>query len=233
MSAASTAKVPTMWPPSYHKQGSNRSKGHILHLDPLRRKSRRGHKVSPLERPASSSLVVTPVPFALTGDMFFKEASLLGNASFLLKHVSSVSQSASVANVRDAPAVVTGILDLSALKRFLQIKTFKMETPESIRLSLQQGEWVTSLDFSDAYFHIPINQVSRKYLRFHLEDQTLQFQTLPFGLSTAPVEFTIVVKEVKLMVQAKGIQLPQYLDDWLIRSQTKESCSYQTQGPRW
>ena len=30
-----------------------------------------------------------------------------------------------------------------------------METPETIRISLQQGEWVTSLDFSDAYFHIP------------------------------------------------------------------------------
>ena len=65
------------------------------------------------------------------------------------------------------------ILDHSALNRFLHVKTFKMETPESIRLSLQQGEWVTSLDFSDAYFHIPINQVSRKYLQLHLEDQTL------------------------------------------------------------
>ena len=65
------------------------------------------------------------------------------------------------------------ILDLSALNWFRHVKTFKMETPESIRLSLQQGEWVTSLDFSDAYFHIPINQVSRKYLRFHLEGQTL------------------------------------------------------------
>ena len=109
-------------------------------------------------------------------------------------------------------------------------KNFKMETPESIKLSLQQGEWVTSLDFSDAYFHIPINQVSRKYLRLHLEGQILQFQALPFGLSTAPTEFTIVVKDVKLMAQAKGIRLHQYLDDWLIRSQTKESCSYQTQA---
>ena len=63
-----------------------------------------------------------------------------------------------------------------------------------------------------------------------LEGQTLQFRALPFGLSTAPMEFTIVVKEVKLMAQAKGIRLHQYLDDWLIRSQTKESCSYQTQA---
>ena len=36
MSAVSTAKVPTMWPPSYHKQGSNLLKGHILYLGPLR-----------------------------------------------------------------------------------------------------------------------------------------------------------------------------------------------------
>ena len=108
-SAVSTAKIPTMWPPSYHKQGSNLSKGHILYLGYLRRKSRQVHKVSHLERPVFSSLVVTPVPFAPTADMFFKEASLLGNASFLLKHigVSSVSQSTSVTNVRDAPAVLT------------------------------------------------------------------------------------------------------------------------------
>ena len=93
------------------------------------------------------------------------------------------------------------ILDLSALNWFLKVKTFKMETPESIRLSLQPGEWVTSLDFSDAYFHIPISPNSRKFLRFHFQNQTFQFRALPFGLSTAPMEFTIVVKEVKLMAR--------------------------------
>ena len=65
----------------------------------------------------------------------------------------------------------------------------------------KQGEWVKFLDFSDAYVHIPINQTSRKYLRFHLQGQTLQFRALPFGLSTSPMEFIIVVKEVKLMAQ--------------------------------
>ena len=35
------------------------------------------------------------------------------------------------------------ILDLSQLNRFLNTGTFKMETPESIRLSLKTGEWVT------------------------------------------------------------------------------------------
>ena len=96
--------------------------------------------------------------------------------------------------------------------------------------SLQQGEWVTSLDFSDAYFHIPIHSGSRKYLRFHFQNQSYQFRALPFGLSTAPMEFTCVVKEVKLMAQSWGIRIHQYLDDWLIRAPTKESCHQGTQS---
>ena len=122
------------------------------------------------------------------------------------------------------------ILDLSALNKFLSVKTFKMETPETIRLSLQQGEWVTSLDFSDAYFHIPVHVKSRKYLRFHFQSQSYQFRALPFGLSTAPMEFTCVVKEVKLMAESRGIRIHQYLDDWLIRAPTKESCHQGTQS---
>ena len=33
-----------------------------------------------------------------------------------------------------------------------------METPESILTSLQKGVWMTSIDFMDAYFYIPIIQ---------------------------------------------------------------------------
>ena len=120
------------------------------------------------------------------------------------------------------------ILNLSQLNLYLSTNTFKMETPESIRLSLQKGEWVTSLDFSDAYFHIPINQRSRKYLRFFLFNQTFQFTFLPFGLATAPLEFTKVVKEVKLMAQAKGSRIHQYLDDWFLRAPCPETCLHHT-----
>ena len=121
------------------------------------------------------------------------------------------------------------ILDLSQLNVFLQTSTFKMETPETIRVSLHQGEWVTSLDFSDAYFHIPIHPRSRKYLRFFLNSKAYQFTALPFGLATAPLEFTKVVKEVKLMAQSRGIRIHQYLDDWLLRAPCPEICQRHTQ----
>ena len=76
------------------------------------------------------------------------------------------------------------ILDLSTLNTFLNTESFKMETPETIRTSLQIGEWVTSIDFKDVYFHIPIHSQFRKYMRFHIQGQSYQFKVLPFGLST-------------------------------------------------
>ena len=99
------------------------------------------------------------------------------------------------------------ILDPSHLNLFLAPGTFKMETPETIRLSLQQGQWITSLDFNSAYFHIPISPRSRKYFRFHLKSPTSQFTALPFSLSTALLEFTKVVKEVKLIDRGAAVEI--------------------------
>ena len=73
-------------------------------------------------------------------------------------------------------------------------------------------EWVASIDFKDAYFHIPIQEQSGKYLTFHVQSLTYLFQALPFGLSRAPMEFTVVTKESKLMAIHKGIRIHQYLD---------------------
>ena len=122
------------------------------------------------------------------------------------------------------------ILDLSHLNPFLKTEIFKMETPETIRTSLQRGEWVTSIDFKDAYFHIPIQEQSRKYLRFHVQGQIYQFKALPFDLSTAPLEFTVVAKEVKLMATFEGIRIHQYLDDWLVRGRSHQVCFRHTQN---
>ena len=122
------------------------------------------------------------------------------------------------------------ILDLSNLNPFLKVEKFKMGTPETIRTSLQQGKCVTSIDFTDAYFHVPIQEQSRKYLRFHVQGQTYQFNALPFGLSTAPMEFTVIAKEVKLMAMHRGIRIHQYLDDWLVRAKSHPVCLQYTRN---
>ena len=89
---------------------------------------------------------------------------------------------------------------------------------------------VSSIDLSDVYLHIPIHPNSRKYLRFCYKSQVFQFTSLPFGLATAPQVFTMIVKEVKLMALSRGLRIHQYLDDWLIRSQSQEEAQVNTQA---
>ena len=100
------------------------------------------------------------------------------------------------------------VIDLSVLNKHLSVLTFKMETAEVFQNAICKGEWVVSIDLTDAYIHIPIHKKSQMY----------QFWALPFGIATAPLEFTRVVKEVKLMLQNRGIRIHQYLDDWLLRA---------------
>ena len=91
-----------------------------------------------------------------------------------------------------------------------------METTQSIRNFLQVGQWTTSLDLKDAYFHIPMAPSVHKLLRF--QGKLYQFVAMPFGLATAPREFTTLVKEVKRMALRLGISVHMYLDDWLIKA---------------
>ena len=122
------------------------------------------------------------------------------------------------------------ILDLSTLNKFLKPESFKMETRETKRTSLQAGEWVTSIDFKDAYLHIPIQNHSRKYMRCDVQGQFYQFKAIPFGPSTAPMEFILLAKEVKLIVLQKGIRIHQYLDHWLVRARFHQTCLQHTQN---
>ena len=121
------------------------------------------------------------------------------------------------------------VIDLSVVNTFLHVPTFKMETAEVIRASLQAGEWVASIDLTDAYFHVPIHQKFQKYLRFHVQGQAYQFRALPFGIATAPLEFTQVVKEVKFIALSQGVRIHQYLDNWLVRSKDPESRAWDVQ----
>ena len=110
------------------------------------------------------------------------------------------------------------IIDLSSLNKYLYIPKFKMETPESVRTSIQPGEWLTSIDLTDAYLHVPMHPKSKKYLRFMIGKKVYQFRVLPFGLATAPYLFTKIVKALKEYFTTLNLIIHQFLDDWINRT---------------
>ena len=78
------------------------------------------------------------------------------------------------------------VIDLSLLNLKVLKTSFKMETLQSVLLSVQRGDWIVCLKMQDAYLQVPIHPDSCKYLRFVASGQVYQFKALCFGLSTAP-----------------------------------------------
>ena len=104
-----------------------------------------------------------------------------------------------------------------------------METPESIKISLIPGEWVSSIDPIRHLPSYPHPSKLKEIPKVLLQVPGVPVH-LPFGLSTAPQVFTMIVKEVMLMALPRGLRLHQYLDDWLIRSQSQEEAQVNTQA---
>ena len=111
-------------------------------------------------------------------------------------------------------------MDLSRLNTFLLVERFKMETPESIRASLIPGEWVSSIDLSDAYLHIPIHPKLKE-----IPKVLPQFTGIPVHLPPFRPSHGLT----GLYNDCRGIRLHQYLGDWLIRAQSQKEAQVNTQ----
>ena len=114
------------------------------------------------------------------------------------------------------------VIDLSLLNLRVQQTSFKMETLQSVLLSVRSGDWMVSLDLKDAYLQVPMHPESRKFLRFMVGGKVYQFKVLCFGLSTAPQVFTRVMAPVSAILHRTGVRLRRYLDDWLLQASSRE-----------
>ena len=121
------------------------------------------------------------------------------------------------------------VIDLSTLNLYVDVSHFKMETIQSVLLSVRQGDWMASIDLKEAYLKIPVHPECRRFLRFVAHGQVYQFTALCFGLSTAPQVFSRVMAPVSAILHSWGIRMRRYLDDWLVQSSSRDSLIHDLQ----
>ncbi len=92
----------------------------------------------------------------------------------------------------------------------------RMITLKQILSQICPGDWFTSLDLKDAYFHIQVTPHHRRFLSFAFEGVTYQYKVLPLGLSLAPRTSTQCMDAALSPLRQMGIRILNYLDDWLI-----------------
>ena len=109
---------------------------------------------------------------------------------------------------------------------WVEPKKFQMKV---ITEALISGEFVTSIDLQDSYFHIAIAEKDRRFLHFAVGTRAFKFQVLPFGLSTAPRVFTRVVPSLISHLCKLGFKIFAYIDDLLLEGKDYHSLLAQTQ----
>ena len=72
------------------------------------------------------------------------------------------------------------------------------------------------------------SRIKQEVPALHSQGDGLPFRALPFGLTTAPKEFTRVTATLASIVHRKGINLHLYLDNWLLRANSFQKCLTQT-----
>ena len=86
------------------------------------------------------------------------------------------------------------IFNLKSLNQFIRKEKFKLEGLDQVKTMIQPNDYFMKLDLTDAYYSVPITNSHRKYLRFQLGNRLLEYQCLPFGLTSALRAFTKLLK---------------------------------------
>ena len=123
---------------------------------------------------------------------------------------------------------VRPILDLSLFNKSIMERRFHMLTIKQVLECVHQGDWFTSIDLKDAYFHVSIVSKHRRYLRFSFQGVQYQYNRLPFGYSLAPRTFSKCVETALEPLRRTGMRVLFYLDDLLLLARSREEAALQT-----
>ena len=115
------------------------------------------------------------------------------------------------------------ILDMSWVNTYIMVPKFKFERIPRDGLPFEHtlgdlfraGDDCFTVDLKSGYSHLDIHPEFVKFFGFAFEGKYYEFQSLPFGLASAPWAFTQLMKEFVRPFRRLGYRLKYYIDDSL------------------
>ena len=84
---------------------------------------------------------------------------------------------------------------------------------------------MVTIDLKDAYYSVPVNEDSRKYLKFLWNSSIYEFKSLPNGYRDAPRLFTKIMKPIAFGTLVKlGHASVVYSDDSYLLGTPNKQC---------
>jgi len=108
------------------------------------------------------------------------------------------------------------IINMQLLNIAISPPHFKYKDLASLAPLLKEGDYMTTIDLKDGFFHVPILPSHQSLMSFQWEGKTYVFQVLPFGMSALPWLFTCFVQATVHHLCHQGMRAMAYMDDFII-----------------
>ena len=73
------------------------------------------------------------------------------------------------------------ILNMRVLSPYIFSPRFKMEGMKAAKDLLRKNDWAVRVDLRDAYLHVKLHKLDRKFGQYRFDGRLYQWRTLPFG----------------------------------------------------
>ena len=108
------------------------------------------------------------------------------------------------------------VIDLRDINPCLLLEKYKYEDIKVASAYFKKENFMCVFDLKSGYHHVDINNKYKQYLCFQWKGSTYNFESLPFGLSSAGLIFSKVLRELVKRWRGLGINIVLYLDDGIV-----------------
>ncbi|XP_046596581.1 uncharacterized protein LOC124294616 [Neodiprion lecontei] len=125
---------------------------------------------------------------------------------------SSSEYASPIVVVRKKDGSIRVCIDFRELNELIECPHFPLPLIDDILDALQGSEYFTTLDLKNGFFHVWLDEKSRKYTGFVTPTGQYEFLKLPFGLKISPIVFQKYITMIFKELIDKGVVIV-YMDD--------------------
>jgi hypothetical protein len=112
----------------------------------------------------------------------------------------------------------------NAINEGVTANPFKMESLQLVARLMQPGDCMFSFDLKKGYFQIPLKPAFKEFTYMRVGDKYYRWNVLMFGLSSAPKDFSLIIKKVLGLLRKQGIRCCFFIDDSIVFAKSEKEA---------